>query len=147
MILIKQRFHSSGRETDPEVAVGVQLENPAVAIVDLAIVPNRREERVTVEAKAVLVVLVSPAVPNVPTVKEARVQGHHNDRVAKAGKAEKNSVRNHLIQKESALEVGRIVAKAISDLILRSSGRVVSQRLIFCPIPEMSAQADLSYFW
>ena len=126
------------------MAVGVQLENPAVAVVDLAIAPDRQAERVPVEAEVVLVALVAL---NVPMVKKAHAQGHHNDRVAKAGKAGKNSERNHLTQRESAIEVGRIVAKAISDLILRSSGRVVSQRLIFCPIPKMSALADLSYSW
>ena len=118
------------------MAVGVQLENPAVTVVDLAIAPDRQVERATAEAEVVLVALV--ALSN-PMVIDARVQGRHRDRVAKAGKARKTSEKNHLIQRESATEVGRIVAKAISDLILHSSGRVVSQRLIFYPTPGMSA--------
>ena len=126
------------------MAVGIQLENPAVAVVDLAIVPDRQAERALAEAVVGLVALVALSVP---MVKEAHAQGHHKDRVAKAGKVRKNSERNHLIRKESAIVVGRIVAKAISDLIPRSSGRVVSQRLIFCPLIPMSAQADLSYSW
>ena len=125
------------------MAVGVQLENPAVAVVDQAIAPDRQARRAVVEAEVVLVALVAL---NVPIVKKAHAQGHRKDRVAKAGKARKTSERNHLTPKVSAVEVGRIVAKA-SDLILRSSGRVVSQRLIFCPITKMSAQADLSYSW
>ena len=125
------------------MAVGVQLENPAVAVVDLAIAPDRQVERAVAEAEVVLVALVAL---NDPMVIDAHAQGRHRDRVAKAGKARKTSEKNHLIQRESAIEVGRTVAKA-SDLILRSSGRVVSQRLIFCPIPKMSAQADLSYSW
>ena len=124
------------------MAVGVQLENPAVAVVDLAIAPDRQAERALAEAVVVLVALVAL---NVPMVINAHAQGRHRDRVAKAGKARKTSEKNHLTQRESA-EVGKIVAKA-SDLILRSSGRVVSQRLMFCPISKMSALADLSYSW
>ena len=142
--LTRQRSLSSGEVTGPKAAVGVQLENPAVAVVVLEIIPNRQAGRALAEAVAALVVLVALSVP---MVKEAHALGHLNDRVAKAGITRKKSERNHLTQKVSAIEEGGIVARAISDSILRSSGRVVSQRLIFCPIATMSAQADLSYFW
>ena len=137
----KLRYHLSERETDPEVAVGVQLENPAVAEVDQVIAVDRQVERAIAEAEAAHVARVD--LRNLMVISD-QARGRQ-DRVTKAGKARKTSEKNHLIRRESA-EVGRIVVKA-NDLVLRSFGRVVSQRLIFCPIVNMSALADLSYFW
>ena len=85
---MKQLSPLSGRVNDLKVAVGVQLENPAVAVVDLAIAPDRQAERALAEAVVVLVALVAL---NVPMVKEAHAQGHHKDRVAKAGKQERTA--------------------------------------------------------
>ena len=141
MLLTKQKYRLSGEDPDQKVAVGVQLENPAVAVVDQVIALDRQVERAIAEAEAVHVARV--ALRN-PMVINDQARGRQ-DRVTKVGKERKTSENNHLIQRESA-GVGRIVVKA-NDLVLRSFGRVVSQRLIYCPIVNMSALVDLSYFW
>ena len=131
----------SGREIGREVAEGVQLENPAEVP---ATVPDRQTRRAAAEVAAVLeahVALSSPKVRRNPA------PGHRNDRVAKAERVKRTSERNHLIQRESVIGEERKVATGISDRILRSSGRVVSQRLISCPIAMVSTLADLFYSW